>query len=83
MLKEPTMMEKKSVKGIYAAMLTPFNDDESIWVEGIQPLVDYILGTGVDGLYAGGSSGECILQSRDERQLLLTELADYANGNAH
>ena len=80
MLKEPTMMEKKSVKGIYAAMLTPFNDDESIWVEGIQPLVDYILGTGVDGLYAGGSSGECILQSRDERQLLLTELADYANG---
>ncbi len=72
--------DKTVGKGIYAAMLTPFHDDASISVEGIQPLVDYILATGVDGLYAGGSSGECILQSREERQLLLSELANYAKG---
>ena len=66
--------------GILAAMLTPFNDDGTVSVSGIQPLVDYILSLGVDGLYASGSSGECILQSREERALLLTELAGYAKG---
>jgi len=74
------MIDKSGVKGIYAAMLTPFTNDELISVEGIGPLVDYILGKGVDGLYAGGSSGECILQSCEERKLLLTELSDYAKG---
>lgn len=72
------MIKDSDKRGIYAAMLTPFQKDESISVAGIGPLVDYILSTGVDGLYAGGSSGECILQSRDERELLLTELAHYA-----
>ncbi|MFT6301241.1 MAG: N-acetylneuraminate lyase [Granulosicoccus sp.] len=74
------MTKKPGSNGIHAAMLTPFHDDESIAVEGIGPLVDYILANGVDGLYAGGSSGECILQSRPERELLLRELAHYAKG---
>jgi len=74
------MIDKTRVQGIYAAMLTPFHDDASISVEGIEPLVNYILGTGVSGLYAGGSSGECILQSCEERALLLTELSNYAKG---
>lgn len=72
------MGNKAVIKGIYAAMLTPFNDDASVSAEGIPPLVDHILASGVDGLYAGGSSGECILQSRVERELVLTELANYA-----
>lgn len=74
------MTDKAGIQGIYAAMLTPFHDDASISVDGIGPLVDYILATGVNGLYASGSSGECILQSRVERELLLTELANYAKG---
>ena len=65
--------------GIFAAMLTPFKQDGSLAVEGIAPLVDYILSNGVNGLYAGGSSGESILQSREERATVLTELSNYAN----
>lgn len=66
--------------GIFAAMLTPSKQDGSLSVEGIPALVDYILSNGVDGLYAGGSSGESILQSREERIALLTELSGCAKG---
>ena len=65
---------------IFAALLTPFNEDGSISIRGIAPLVDYILSKGVHGLYASGSTGESILQSRDERAEHLTALADYARG---
>ena len=65
---------------IFAALLTPFKEDGSISTQGIASLVDYILGKGVHGLYASGSTGESILQSRDERAEHLTALADYARG---
>ena len=65
---------------IFAALLTPFNADGSISTNGIPPLVDYILSKGVHGLYASGSTGESILQSREERAAHLTALADYARG---
>ena len=64
--------------GIYSAMLTPFNADFSVSVERIPALVDYSLANGLDGLYVGGSSGESILQSFEERALVLAEVAAYA-----
>ncbi|MGI9486751.1 MAG: N-acetylneuraminate lyase [Geminicoccaceae bacterium] len=65
---------------ILAAMLTPFDEEGAVSVDGIAPLVDHVLAQGVHGLYAGGSTGEAMLQSREERALLLTELAAYARG---
>jgi N-acetylneuraminate lyase len=65
---------------IFAALLTPFDDKQDVNPDGLAPLVDYILSKGVHGLYAGGSTGECILQSREERADVLTALAEYARG---
>lgn len=65
---------------IFAALLTPFKEDGSISAQGIPPLVDYILSKGVHGLYVSGSTGESILQSREERSEHLTALAEYARG---
>jgi len=65
---------------IFAAMLTPLEDDGSVSPDRIDGLVDYILSKGVDGLYAGGSTGECVLLSLEERALLLKELAKRARG---
>lgn len=65
---------------IFAALLTPFETDGSISTKGIRPLVDYILSKGVHGLYASGSTGESILQSREERAEHLSALAEYARG---
>ena len=63
---------------IHAAMLTPMKGDGEIATEGIQPLVDFILSRGVDGLYVGGSTGEAMLMSRDERADVLTATAEVA-----
>jgi len=68
----------KNAGTIFAAMLTPLTDSDEISVEGIGPLVDYILSKGLDGLYVGGSSGEAMMQSREERSLVLREVASYA-----
>jgi len=65
---------------IFAALLTPFDDNGNISAQRIPALVDFILAQGVHGLYAGGSTGEGILQSREERALHLTSLAEYARG---
>jgi len=65
---------------IFAALLTPFDDKGDVNPAGVAPLVDYILSKGVHGLYASGSTGESILQSREERSELLTALAEHARG---
>lgn len=63
---------------IFAAMLTPFKEDGSLAPQGIGPLVDFALSRGLDGLYASGSTGESVLQSQEERAVILSELGDYA-----
>ena len=70
-------------KSILAAMLTPFTESGAVSAAGVGPLVEHILSQGVHGLYASGSSGESVLQSLDERTLLLTELANCARGRCH
>lgn len=65
---------------IYAAMLTPMDDDAGISLRAIEPLTDFIFSKGVDGLYVGGSTGEAMLMSRDERGEVLRATADVARG---
>ena len=63
---------------IFAAMLTPLDSNEQINLDAIPPLIQYILSKGVDGLYVGGSSGEGMLQSLQERSAVLQAVARYA-----
>ena len=65
---------------IFAALLTPMDEKGAIAPERVGPLVDYILSRGVHGLYASGSTGESVLQSREERAEILTALAAHAKG---
>lgn len=67
-----------TANGIYAALMTPFKEDNTLSHEGLGHLIEYILSNGVDGLYVAGSSGEAILQSIDERATLLEEVARIA-----
>lgn len=68
------------LEGIYSALLTPFCEDEIIDRQAIGPLVDFQVRLGVDGVYVGGSSGEAMLQSLDERAACLADVADAARG---
>ncbi len=66
-------MYRKEFKGIFPALLTPFDENNRIMVDSMRRLIDYCLGEGVDGFYVGGSTGESFLLTVDERKMLLKE----------
>ena len=43
-------------------------------------MTEYLIGKGVTGLYVGGSSGECIYQSKEERKLVLENVMKASKG---
>ena len=65
-------MKPEFLKGIMPALLTGFTDDGSaIDTARVGTLVKHLMKQGVHGLYVGGSSGEMLLCSVEERKTLL------------
>lgn len=56
------------MKGIFTALLTPFNADYTINEKNIEKLVRFNLDSGVHGFYVGGSTGEGMIMSTEERK---------------
>ena len=56
------------MKGIFTALLTPFKDDYSINEASLKKLVEFNLEKGVNGFYVGGSTGEGLVMSNEERK---------------
>ena len=54
-------------KGLFSALLTPFNEDGSINFDSLGKLVEFNLQNGIDGFCVGGSTGEGLLLSPEER----------------
>lgn len=67
-------------KGIFPALLTPFNKDGSVNTSSLIKLVEYNLEKGVDGFYVAGSTGEAFLLTDEERKLVYKTVADVAKG---
>lgn len=65
-------MKPEFLKGIMPALLTGFTDDNTaIDCTRVRSLVRHLMEQGVHGLYVGGSSGEMLLCSVEERKQLL------------
>ncbi|MBO4358819.1 MAG: N-acetylneuraminate lyase [Erysipelotrichaceae bacterium] len=73
-------MVKDKLKVIYSALVTPFNEDESLNEEAIRKLVEFELDNGVEGFYCCGSSGEGLLLSLEERKRVLEVVLDEVRG---
>lgn len=56
------------MKGIFTALLTPFKDDYSINEASLKKLVEFNLEKGINGFYVGGSTGEGLIMTSDERK---------------
>lgn len=57
--------------GVLPAMATPINaDSEKVAGRVVEQLVDFLIESGVDGLFVGGSTGEGILLPQSERMML-------------
>lgn len=70
------------LKGIYTALLTPMDERGEIDYDSLGALVRHQLGHGVQGFYAGGSTGEAFLLSTRERMELLEAVVGYTAGKA-
>ena len=70
------------LKGIVAAMVTPFHDDESVDEDALRAVTRYLIEQGIHGLFPGGSQGEFFSLSFDERCRVLEVTLDEAQGKA-
>jgi dihydrodipicolinate synthase/N-acetylneuraminate lyase len=57
--------------GIYTAMATPVSEDQKIDLTGLPALIQFQENAGVHGLFVGGTGGEGILFTMEERLALL------------
>ena len=65
------MKDLRKYQGIFPAFYACYDEKGDISPERVRAFTEYLIGKGVNGLYVGGSSGECIYQSVAERKLLL------------
>ena len=70
----------KQLRGVMAALLTPFNAQQALDKDSLRRLVQFNIQQGIDGLYVGGSTGEAFLQSLAEREQVLEIVAEEAKG---
>lgn len=67
------------MKGIFSALLVPYDEHGNIKEEGLRQLVRYNIDVcGVDGLYVGGSTGENFMLSTDEKKKIFEIVKDEA-----
>lgn len=69
-------------KGLFSALLTPFNEDGSINFDSLEKLVEFNLQNGIDGFYVGGSTGEGLLLSPEERMQVFACVKKANKGRA-
>ena len=74
------MTDMKKYEGIIPAFYACYDKDGKIDVEAVRSLTRWFIQKGVKGLYVGGSSGECIYQSKEERKLVLENVMAEAKG---
>lgn len=66
--------------GIFPAFYACYDDAGEVSPPRIRALARYLADAGVQGLYVGGSSGECIYLSPDERKRTLETVLDEVGG---
>lgn len=68
------------IKGAYGIILTPYKPDGSIDYNEMQRQVDYVCRTGIRGLVACGSTGECAQLSPQENMDIMSAVAEAIDG---
>ena len=72
-------MSEKQLKGIVPAFYACYDKEGRINKEMVRKFTRHLIKAGVDGLYVGGSSGECIYQNVEDRKAVLEEVMKEAD----
>lgn len=67
-------------KGVIPAFYACYDSNGNVSAEAVRTLTRYLISKGVKGLYVGGSSGECIYQTVEERKITLENVVAEAQG---
>jgi len=73
-------MEMSKFKGVFPALLTPFDSNNKINAKELEKLIKFNMDKGASGFYCGGSTSEAFLLSLDERKYLYDIAKDTTNG---
>lgn len=68
------------LRGVWNIVPTPFREDASLDEDGIRSLIDFVVGTGVDGITILGVMGEVGRLSDDERRRVIELTVEHAAG---
>ena len=74
------MRNLEKYKGVIPAFYACYDEKGDVSPERVQALTRYFVGKGVKGVYVGGSSGECIYQSVEDRKITLENVMKAAEG---
>ena len=74
------MKDFSKYQGVIPAFYACYDKDGKVSPEAVRALARYLLEKGVKGLYVGGSSGECIYQSVEERKITLENVMAEVGG---
>ena len=74
------MKDISKYQGIIPAFYACYDAEGEINPEAVRALTRWFVEKGVKGLYVGGSSGECIYQSKEERKVVLENVMAEAKG---
>ena len=67
-------------RGIFPAFYACYDEKGNVSPEKTEAFTEYLIGKGITGLYVGGSSGECIYQSKEDRKTILEHVMKVAKG---
>ena len=70
----------KKYQGIFPAFYACYDSKGDICPETVEKYTGWLIQKGVQGVYVGGSSGECIYQSVADRKLVLEHVMKVARG---
>ena len=74
------MRDFTKYQGIIPAFYACYDANGEINPAAVRELTRWFIDQGVQGLYVGGSSGECIYQSKEERKIVLENVMAEAKG---
>lgn len=74
------MINGSDLKGIIAAIATPFGPDEEVDYAGLKVITNYLLDGGVDAIMSTGGTGEFPHMNREEKRRVIATIAEACRG---
>lgn len=68
--------------GVIVPLVTPFREDYSVDVEALKWLTNYLVDSGVHGLFPNSTTGEFVHLTREESALVVKTVLEEAGGKA-